>query len=265
MKGFASKPASPGQTAAARRTDHSESPSPRVWPSPPTEQVIRMSFDYKKPLTKRQLANAGHRSRIGRWWIGQLQLDFMKNQGLDPGSYLLDVGCGPLRAGSRFVDYLDPGHYFGIDINESVLDAGYAKELSPAKRAKLPRTNLRQSDRFECDFGMPVDFAIANSVFSHVSLNHIRLALHQISKVMKPGGRFYATFYEAPADLPLDAVIGDKRPRYQEQNAYWYYPTDLEWAASFGPWHYRYIGEWGHPKQNMVEFTRTDLPEAKDA
>jgi SAM-dependent methyltransferase len=223
-----------------------------------------MAFDYKKPLTKAQLENGGHRRRIGRWWIGGLQLDFMKNQGLTPESYLLDVGCGPLRAGTRFVDYLRPGHYLGIDINESVLDAGYDKELSPAQRAKLPRTNLRQSDRFECDFGVPVDFAIANSVFSHVSLNHIRLALHQIGKVMKPGGRFYATFFEAPADLPLDAIIGDKRPRYQEQNAYWYYPNDLEWAASFGPWQYRYIGEWGHPKQKMAEFTRTELPTTKD-
>lgn len=35
----------------------------------------------------------------------------------------------------------EPTHYFGIDINQNVLDAGYDKGLMPQLRAKLPHSN----------------------------------------------------------------------------------------------------------------------------
>jgi hypothetical protein len=38
--------------------------------------------------------------------------------------------------------------------------------------------------------------AIAQSVFTHVSLNQMRLCLYRLARVMRPGGTFYATFCE---------------------------------------------------------------------
>lgn len=170
--------------------------------------------DYKQPFTKEELKAGAHRIRVGGKWeqMGKLQNRFMKAQGMQPHHYLLDVGCGSLRGGRRFVRYLEPGHYYGIDINETLLRAGYNRELGPKMREKLPRKNLAAVDRFECDmFGVKFDYAIAQSVFTHVSLNHVRLALHQVAKAMKPGGAFYATFFEAPPDLPLDGRAPDRR------------------------------------------------------
>lgn len=190
--------------------------------------------------------------------MGQLQLDFLVTQGLEPGHRLLDVACGALRAGIRFVDYLDPGNYYGIDINESLLEAGYGMELTDELRGKLPRDHLRTTDRFECDFGVEFDFALAQSLFTHVALNDIRLCLYRVAPQMKVGGRFFATFFEAPADFPLDGVREGKRGKHTERNPFWYWARDLEWAASFAPWRYRYIGDWEHPRnQRMVEFVRT--------
>lgn len=218
--------------------------------------------DYKEPFTKEEIKEGLHRVRVGGKWdqLGKLQNRFMKSQGMQPHHYLLDVGCGALRAGRKFVRYLEPGHYYGIDINETLLDAGYRRELGPKMKEKLPRENLAAVDRFECDmFGVQFDYAIAQSVFTHVPLNHVRLALHQVAKVLKPGGVFYATIFEAPTDLPLDGVLPVAHGLYQETNSFWYYASDMEWAASFGPWEYRYIGDWKHPrKQQMVAFTRTD-------
>jgi SAM-dependent methyltransferase len=215
-------------------------------------------------LTAAQLQRRGHRGRVGGHWeqVGKLQLDFMIEQGLKPDARFLDVGCGALRAGIRFVDYLDSGNYYGIDINESLLDAGYDIEMPEHLRPKLPREQLRCTDRFDCDFGVEFDAAIAHSLFTHIPLNDIRLCLYRVAPHMKMGGRFFVTIFEAPANFPLDGVLHEdtkrKRAQYSERNDFWYWPSDLEWAASFSPWRFRYIGDWGHPRsQKMVEFVRT--------
>ncbi len=221
-------------------------------------------YDYSKPLTEKQLRRGKHRRLIAGNWkqMGQRQLDYMQGVGLEPQHLLLDVACGPLRAGIRFVDYLEPGNYYGIDINQSLLDVGYDKEMPDELREKLPRDHLRATQRFDVDFGVEFDYAIAQSLFTHISLNDIRLCLARVAKVLKPGCSFYATFFEAPPDFPVDGVIDEglanNRARYGERNPFWYWAGDLEWAASFSPWEFRYIGDWGHPRgQQMVEFVRS--------
>ena len=214
--------------------------------------------DYAKPLSEKAIARGRHRRKVKGPWeeLGALQLAFLRDQGLQPGQRLLDVGCGPLRGAIHFVDYLDPGGYYGVDINQSLLDAGYDTELPEHLRTKLPRDHLRATDRFDCDFGVPFDYAFAHSLFTHLSLNQIRLCLYRVAKVMPPGGRFFATFFRAPRSHPLDLPRGDGR-LWAERNAFFYYRGDLEWAARCAPWQARYIGEWGHPRnQMMMEFRR---------
>lgn len=218
------------------------------------------TFDYTKQLTPEMVQAGAHRRWVGGKWgrLGKLQLDFMIEQGLQPGHRLLDVGCGALRAGIHFTRYLEPGNYYGIDANESVIDAGYEVELPAKLRGKLPRDHLRATLRFDVDFGVQFDYAVANSVFTHISLNHIRLCLHRLSKAMKPGAKFFATFFEAPDGFPLEDIVpGPRGGRFSERNPFWYYQDDLIWAAARGPWKFRYVGDWGHPVgQMMAEFTR---------
>lgn len=204
-----------------------------------------------------------YRSLVGGKWarMGRMQRDFLVSQGLRPEDRFLDVGCGNFRAGVQLVDYLEPTHYYGIDIGANVLSSGYDNELSEDQRRRLPTSNLRVTDRFYADFGVQFDMAIAQSVFTHVTLNHVRLCLHRVAQVMRDGGRFYATFFERPANYPVDGIEGE---RYTERNVYWYYRDDLAWAAGFSPWEFRYIGDWGHPLgQQMVEFTRLARPETR--
>jgi SAM-dependent methyltransferase len=217
---------------------------------------------------EKQIAAGVHRQFVGGVWDthGQHQFEFMKSVGLRPEHKLLDIGCGCFRAGRYFIDYLDPGNYFGIDANHSLLQTGYDIELSDAQRARLPISNLRANDRFAVDFGTQVDFALAQSVFTHVSLNHIRLCLYRASKVVKPGGSFYATFFERGPKTPVDQIIAADKPKpfYTEKNVFWYYRNDLSWAAKIGPWRVEYIGDWGHPvHQKMMRFVRlTDAEHA---
>lgn len=216
----------------------------------------RQEPTYRRAFTADDVANAEHRQYVGGKWheIGQLQRDFLTDRGLRPDHAFLDVGCGSLRAGVQLVDYLDPGNYYGIDANPHVIEAGYDHELTSAQQSRLPAGNLRGTDRFDCDFGVDFDMAIAQSVFTHVSLNHIRLCMYRVAKVMKPGGKFYVTFFERGPNAPLD---GRRGQQFAERNPYWYYRRDLRWAAGFGPWDFRYIGWWDHPRgQRMIELTR---------
>lgn len=218
--------------------------------------------DYSgREFTEAEIAAGVHRAFIGGVWDshGQHQLDFLKSQGLRPDQKFMDVGCGCYRAGRHLVDYLDSDNYYGVDANRSLMETGYDVELTEEQRAKLPLANLRANDRFDVDFGVQFDMAIAQSVFTHVSLNHIRLCLFRMAKNTAPGGVFYATFFERPGKTPVDTIFNTTRakPYFTEKNVFWYYRTDLQWAAQGMPWKFQYIGDWGHPAgQRMVAYTR---------
>jgi SAM-dependent methyltransferase len=213
----------------------------------------------ERAFSAEEIAQGKHRSFIGGHWDthGQHQVDFLVANGLKPEHTFLDVGCGCFRAGRFLVDLLEPGHYYGIDANLGLLQAGYEHEFTDEQRARVPVANLRANDRFNCDFGATFDMAIAQSVFTHVSLNHMRLCLYRVAQQIRPGGKFYVTFYEQGPNTPLDKLKPGGRHMFTERNPYWYYRSDLKWVARVAPWKFRYIGDWGHPnKQMMVEFTR---------
>lgn len=235
--------------------------------APPASRVNKYGFE----LSDEQIGAGKHRAAVGGRWrqLGQLQFDFLRAHGLAASSYLLDVGCGSMRGGVYFARYLDPGHYYGVDVNDSLIRAARSREIPEAGLAdRVPETNLRVTDRFDVDFGVRFDFALAVSLFTHLPLNHIRLCLYQVSKVMQPGGRFYATFFEAPQGMPLDESMRHpkvKASTRSERDPFHYRRSDLEWAArSAGPWNPRYLGEWGHPKgQQMIELQLARPPRAR--
>jgi SAM-dependent methyltransferase len=209
------------------------------------------------------VAEGRHRDVIGGMWdvVGELQLEFLKGQGLAPHHRLLDVGCGSLRGGVRFVDWLNAGNYFGIDISAALLEAGYERELGPlGLQAKLPQGNLRTTGDFDATpFGVQFDMALAQSVFTHLPLNMIAACLEQTARVMKPGGRFFATFFRAPDGASWSQTLTHEPAGIVTtavSDPYHYRISDMAWAAQ-GVWRTRLIGDWSHPRgQQMIAFER---------
>jgi SAM-dependent methyltransferase len=205
-----------------------------------------------------------HRSIIGGRWdeIGRLQFEFLVARGLRPQHTLLDIGCGSLRGGVHFVRYLEPGNYFGTDLNSALLEAGYERELAPLGLAdRLPRGNLVQMEEFEfARLNSRFDMALAQSVFTHLSFNRIRQCLERLPTVMKPGSTFYATFFEIPehaaASEPFTHQPGGVTT-HGERDPYHYRFTDLAHAAKGLPWRVEHVGDWNHPRgQRMAAFVR---------
>ena len=166
-------------------------------------------------------------------YLGKLQLDYLVEQGLKPEHYVLDVGCGPLRAGVHFIGYLEPGHYAGIDKRGDTLERARDIELP---RYGLPdkRPNLLVNGAFEFSkLGQTFDYAIAQSVFTHLPVNNIVRCLVEMAKVLNPGGRFYATIYENPNGKQFLGEIqqSERVVSYPDRDKYHYDLDTLRCAA----------------------------------
>ena len=209
--------------------------------------------------------SGNHRAWIGGLWdeIGQLQFDFLRNRGLTPEMRVLDVGCGCLRGGVHLVKYLAPGNYFGMDISQELLDAGYERELGRLDlQHKLPRENLLCTGDFNAKhFGVTFSLAMAQSLFTHLPLNHIKLCLTRLADVVRVGGVFYATVFLSPEDHDWSQPLLHARggiTTYPADDPYHYRTDDLACCAAGLPWHFHLLGDWQHPRdQSMVMFVRT--------
>jgi len=198
-----------------------------------------------------------HREGVGGMWdeIGTLQIQFLCEQGLQPYHYLLDVGCGALRGGVRFIDYLEPDHYFGIDKQPELLEAG--KEIELVKYGLVPKAPcLYLTDDFDlsCIPDQQFDYAIAQSVFTHLTPEMIELCLARVMPRLTSGGRFYASFFDS-GDESIE--LGEAHPWRQNELSDPRYPVKLfrSIASRLGI-KVDLLGDWNHPRdQQMLLFT----------
>jgi SAM-dependent methyltransferase len=194
--------------------------------------------------------------------IGRRQFDFMVEQGLGPEHYFLDIGCGSLRGGLHFIRYLDLGHYFGVDIRQDLLDAGKLELQQNDLWDKTP-TLVEMGDFEFSSLDQRFDCALAQSVFTHMPLNSIMRCIANADKVLVPGGRFYATFFESqegkfslkPVSRPY--LDGKEFATHFDQDPYHYDFGTFEWACEGTGLGVEYIGSWDHPwDQRMLVFVK---------
>lgn len=213
---------------------------------------------YWRALDAEAIRSGEHRALIGGMWdeVGLLQFEFLKQAGLEPRHHLLDVGCGALRGGLHFARYLDAGNYCGIDANASLIEAAHA-ELAAAGLDQRDVRLLADADFRLGRFGQRFDFAIAVSLFTHLYFNHIQTCLCRAAEVLAPGGRFYATYFEAPASAWLDPLAhapGDITSSYSQDPFHQSF-AELAAMATTAGLEATNIGEFGHPRgQHMAQF-----------
>jgi SAM-dependent methyltransferase len=126
--------------------------------------------------------------------IGQMQFDYLVSHGLKPGMRMLEIGCGNLRAGRLFIDHLDAGDYYGIDISPDILLAAQRTLAEVGLQDKLPHLTLVKDLKLAFLPSGHFDVVHAHSVFSHSPIEIIEECLAHIGRVMKPDGFFDFTF-----------------------------------------------------------------------
>jgi SAM-dependent methyltransferase len=195
-----------------------------------------------------------HRQYVGGRWeeIGRLQFQFLLAQGLAPRQVLLDIGCGSLRGGVHFIQYLERGNYLGIEKNGTVLAAGVRQELGEELLGEK-EPELLVCGSFEFDrFSRRPDVALAQSVFTHLTPEQIELCLRRLRPFAGPGFRLFGTYFQTSHPRPNPAEPHDHRSFFYTWRQMCDFGRETGWAA-------RYIGSWGHPRgQVMVEYRASD-------
>jgi SAM-dependent methyltransferase len=136
--------------------------------------------------------------------VGRMQFEFLLKEGLKPEYYFLDVGCGSFRSGRFVMNFLEAGHYFGIDRNRDHLDAGIKRVLQPSGlTAKNPCIQETELTRYPQDFRKLLGRDYFNiiwihAVFDHIPPETISRSIFDFTEILGLGGRMYATIFLNP-------------------------------------------------------------------
>jgi len=213
---------------------------------------------YSRQLTEEDIQELRHRAFIGGMWeeIGRLQYDFLIAQGLQSHHKLLDIGCGALRGGLHFIKFLQRSGYFGIDINQSLIE-GAKHEVNLASLG-VKKPTLLVNGKFEfSNFSTKFDFIIAQSVFTHLPINDIIRCLKEVKGVLKKNSTFYATSFLTPNDNYLENYkheIGGIVTKF-DSDPFHYNHKILELISQSVGLKVIFIGDWKHPRnQQMLAF-----------
>lgn len=213
---------------------------------------------YHKQLSTEQIEKGLHRDFVGGLWeqIGHLQHDFLISAGMRPEHLLLDVGCGCLRGGVHFIPYLETGHYHGVDLNASLIEAGKREVEAAGLVDKAPCLLIDENFTFQ-RFGKQFDYLISVSLFTHLPFNNIVKCLRRAREVLKPEGVYFATYFEAPEPAWLEPVTQEPGNviTYYDSDPFHYSVDELGFMAEIAGLKVEIIGDWGHPRnQKMAKF-----------
>lgn len=155
----------------------------------PEFKFANHEFNYKKYAGYEELYNTE----------GVTQFIFLLKQGLTPNCNLLDVGCGPLRAGRFLIKYLNNEKYIGIEPAEQILKQAIKKQkLFNLFEIKKPK--FFHNYDFNLD-NIPIqNFIVAFDVFFHCGIEQLKTFLKNLHKVCDEKTKIIITVQFADGD-----------------------------------------------------------------
>jgi SAM-dependent methyltransferase len=123
---------------------------------------------------------------------GLFQLSLLRTAGMLPSSRLLDVGCGPIRAGVHFISFLNAGNYYGVDYNNSFIKAASLLVAEKGFSGKHPTLRVVSDFDFSA-LNQQFDFVNVFSVLNHCDRQQRRLFFQNIPNLLALDARLFIT------------------------------------------------------------------------
>jgi len=184
--------------------------------------------------------------------IAAMTFSLLVTLGLRQYHVVLDVGCGSLRIGRLLIPYLSRGNYFGIEPNRWLVEEGIKRETGRALISIKRPTFIFGASLEEANIPL-IDFALAQSIFSHCGKGLLSRWLMQLSTCLRPTGALVATFVEGDHAATAEGWI------YPECVAY--DPEELAAVAAEAGLACDIL-DWAHPRQTWALFSKPDFSKA---
>lgn len=113
---------------------------------------------------------------------------FIQKLQLQGHEKILDIGCGDGRISAMIAQSVSNGEVVGVDSSESMLQA--ARKLST--QIRLGNLGFLKRDAMQLGFDKEFDFIVSFSCFHWIPDQQV--ALEQIQKGLKPGGKVFLYF-----------------------------------------------------------------------
>lgn len=183
--------------------------------------------------------------------IAAMTFNLLTTLGLRQHHKLVDVGCGSLRIGRLLIPYLNAGNYVGIEPHEWLVREGIKREVgSDQVRIKRPKFYFSASPEVLAGAGPRLDFAVAQSVFSHCGVDLVRGWLAGISPALASDGALLATFLPGEEDYAGRGWVYPDCVRYT--------PETMRRLASEAGLTLELL-DWRHPNQTWGLFAKPDF------
>lgn len=168
-----------------------------------------------------------------------MQFNLLTFLGLREFHTLLDIGCGSLRGGRLFIVYLLPGHYFGIEPEQWLVERGIRKEIG-GDLIEIKRPSFSYNRDLACSvFNREFDYLLAQGVFVHAPEWQIRQCVSEAAKCMKPTSIFAATYFEGNENYNGSEWLYPQTTAYTSTRM-----TEIAFTAGLGC----VPIEWPHPR-----------------
>jgi SAM-dependent methyltransferase len=172
------------------------------------------------------------RYRLPGWYadsrrVGKRWMEILDNEvGLRGDERVLDIGCGPGRIAAPLTARLARGSYEGFDVDRSSI-----RWCGRAITSRHPNFRFQIADIYnalynpdgsqgaaEYRFPFPdadFDLALSLSVFTHLTPSETAHYLGEAARVLRPGGRLFATFFLLNEETERLQASGSPERRYR--------------------------------------------------
>lgn len=128
------------------------------------------------------------------------QMDFLRRNGMTAQSRFLEIGCGPLTLAIPLMRELDPGHYTGVDVRESVTNLAYMEIARAGVAGRNPRLVVANDFGAKALGRQTFDIIWSFSVLYHLSDELVEQWFANVKRRLTPEGHYWANFNDGLED-----------------------------------------------------------------